>query len=363
MTRSDPPSAPAAPHRAALLRGFAHEMRNLVGVFLGGGELLADEVLAAGADPEAEATLADLRRAGERARRLLARLSGLAALEAEELGAFAPGEVLAARVPRLQRLAGDRRLHVVVESDVGTVSGSPTLFEAILADMVDNAARASATGGAVAVRLAAGADGGCVLRVIDDGVGMSPVHAAQAFEPFFTTHRDHWGLGLPMVQAAVEAMGGTVALETAEGRGTTVRVTLPRAAPVRTAAAPAPRVSAMAGPRQVALVVDDDPQRCTVLQRRLEGLGLRVLVAGHPDLAPVLLAQAERAPALLVVPVRLTQHDAAEVAPALAARLPDARVLAIGGAQSVGWAHAIVPESAEQAALGATVQALLPRPG
>jgi CheY-like chemotaxis protein len=362
MTHPDAPSTPQAPSRAALLRGFAHELRNLVGVFMGGGELLADELEAHGPDPEAEATLQDLRRAGERARRLLARLSGLAALEAIDAEVFAAEDVLAARVPRLQRLAVDRRLQVVVDSDVPPVAGSPALFEAILADLVDNAARATAPGGAVTVRLLAGKDGGATLCVGDDGGGMTPVHAAQAFEPFFTSHPGRWGLGLPMVQAAAEAMGGRVAVETRRGQGTTVRVDLPAGSPPRPRPTTSPEISAGSAAPPLALVVDDDPLRCTVLRRRLEGLGVEVLVAGHPEVAPLLLAQAARPPALLVLPTLLTEHVAAHVARDLRAALPVARVLAISrDGEAAGWADATVAESDQQALLLDRVRGLLER--
>lgn len=363
MTHPDAPSSPLAPARAALLRGFAHELRNLVDVFMGGGELLADEIGAHGPDPEAEATLQDLRRAGERARRLLARLSGLAAVEAIDAEVFTAEDVLAARVPRLQHLALGRRLQVVVESDVPAIVGSPALFEAILADLVDNAARASSPGGSITVRLLAGAGGGATLTVGDDGEGMTPVHAAQAFEPFFSSHTGRWGLGLPMVQAAVESMGGHLAVETREGQGTTVRVELPAGSPPPARAVSGPLISAGSALPALALVVDDDPLRCMVLRRRLEGLGVEVLVAGHPEVAPLLMAQAPRPPALLVLPTLLTDHSAADVARDLRAALPGAHVLAIsrdGGAAS--WADATVAESDEQALLLERVRGLFAPP-
>ncbi|MEC7947978.1 MAG: hybrid sensor histidine kinase/response regulator [Myxococcota bacterium] len=335
-------------------------MRNLVGVFMGGCELLADELEDLGADTETEVTLGDLRRAGERARQLLARLSGLAALESIEFEVFGTDEFMASRVPRLQRLAVGRRLQVVVGSAVPPVSGSPVLFEAILADLVDNAARSTADGGSITVHLSAGEAGGALLSVSDDGAGMAPVHAAQAFEPFFGSDPGRWGLGLPMVLAAVEAMGGTVALETREGEGTTVRVAFPPAAPVPRPAAASPRISAAAIPGPLALVVDDDPLRCTVLQRRLEGLGVDVLVAGHPDLAPLLLSQAGRRPRLLVLPAVLTQHSSADVAAKLGPAVPGVRILAIArDGESVAWADATVAESDGQAMLLERVRGLL----
>jgi two-component system OmpR family sensor kinase len=72
-----------------------------------------------------------------------------------------------------------------------------------------------------------------VVEVADEGPGMSPEVAARAFERFYradparTRHTGGSGLGLSIVAAAVGAHGGEVALDTAPGHGTTVRVTLP----------------------------------------------------------------------------------------------------------------------------------------
>ena len=72
------------------------------------------------------------------------------------------------------------------------------------------------------------------LEVVDAGPGMPPDLAARAFERFArgdvarSRAAGSTGLGLSIVQAIVAAHGGTVALESTEGAGTTVRVVLPR---------------------------------------------------------------------------------------------------------------------------------------
>jgi signal transduction histidine kinase len=93
--------------------------------------------------------------------------------------------------------------------------------------LVTNAAQAVAQGGKIEVALAN--DGTeAVLTVRDEGSGMPADVAARAFEPFFTTRAGVGiGLGLPIVSGIVERHGGTVALDTAPGRGTTVTVRLP----------------------------------------------------------------------------------------------------------------------------------------
>jgi len=76
-----------------------------------------------------------------------------------------------------------------------------------------------------------------LLEVVDQGPGMPPEVAAHAFERFYradparTRHRGGSGLGLSIVAGTVAAHGGTVDLESAPGRGTLVRVRLPKQPP------------------------------------------------------------------------------------------------------------------------------------
>jgi signal transduction histidine kinase len=64
----------------------------------------------------------------------------------------------------------------------------------------------------------------------DTGVGMEPAAARRAFEPYFSTKTAGSGLGLANARRNVERCGGTVALESVLGEGTTITMTLPRAA-------------------------------------------------------------------------------------------------------------------------------------
>jgi signal transduction histidine kinase len=70
------------------------------------------------------------------------------------------------------------------------------------------------------------------LRVTDNGSGMSPDEARSAFEPFFrgqqTTSIPGTGLGLAIVRRIIEAHRGRISLSSIAGRGTTIRIRLPR---------------------------------------------------------------------------------------------------------------------------------------
>src|SRR5205814_1426684 len=71
-----------------------------------------------------------------------------------------------------------------------------------------------------------GSDG--LLSVCDNGCGMPPEVAQRIWEPFFTTKGEEGtGLGLDIVKGVIEAHGGTIACETAPGRGATFTIRLP----------------------------------------------------------------------------------------------------------------------------------------
>jgi signal transduction histidine kinase len=83
---------------------------------------------------------------------------------------------------------------------------------------------------AVLVQTRAG--GGRVSIVIrDSGVGISPEDMAHIFDPYFTTRRAGTGLGLPISKNIIEGLGGTLAVSSARGEGTEIRIDLPQHAP------------------------------------------------------------------------------------------------------------------------------------
>ncbi|MBV8972880.1 MAG: hypothetical protein JO290_11380 [Sphingomonadaceae bacterium] len=105
--------------------------------------------------------------------------------------------------------------------------------ENALLNLIVNARDAMPGGGTIAVRTAA-SDQGAVLEVADTGAGMDEATRARAFEPFFTTKEvgQGTGLGLSQVYGFVRQSGGTVAIDSAPGQGTTIRIVLPQAAPL-----------------------------------------------------------------------------------------------------------------------------------
>ncbi len=116
------------------------------------------------------------------------------------------------------------------------------------------------------------------LRVSDTGAGMSSRTRARIFDPFFSTKAAGRGLGLAAVQGIVTSHGGTIALESEEGKGTAFTLMLPRV-PVAVATVPATPTGRSDFVGAQVLVVDDNPQVRSILVKILENAGYIVTCA------------------------------------------------------------------------------------
>ena len=124
---------------------------------------------------------------------------------------------------------GERRGRVSVELEGGLppVRRARDRLTRVFVNLIDNALRASPDG---PVHVTARTDAGVVaLEVSDDGCGMSPTVVERAFDPFFTTRTngEGSGLGLSTSRDLVEELGGSMAIDSVEGRGTKVAVRIP----------------------------------------------------------------------------------------------------------------------------------------
>jgi nitrogen fixation/metabolism regulation signal transduction histidine kinase len=136
-------------------------------------------------------------------------------------------EVLA---PYEAGLPGNVRLEVDLGQDVPVLALDRGLLGRALVNVIENALHAMRGGGALTVRTAA-AGGGALITIADTGVGMEPDALERLFEPYFSTKATGTGLGLTIAKRNVELNGGTIEVDSAKGRGTVVRITIPAPVP------------------------------------------------------------------------------------------------------------------------------------
>ena len=130
-------------------------------------------------------------------------------------------------------MAGERHVTLSVDIDPGTVvSADPQRLSQVLINLVSNAIKYNRFGGEVRVTAGPGVGGAIRISVTDTGMGIRADMQARVFAPF--ERLDHAGgpiegrgIGLALSRTYVEAMGGAIGLESAEGRGATFWVELP----------------------------------------------------------------------------------------------------------------------------------------
>jgi signal transduction histidine kinase len=98
-----------------------------------------------------------------------------------------------------------------------------------LTNIIENALHAMPGGGSLLIAATLLDPQHVQLEIRDTGVGMDRDSLDRIFEPYFSTRGSGTGLGLTIAKRNVELNGGTIAVESERGRGTTVRITLPTA--------------------------------------------------------------------------------------------------------------------------------------
>ena len=157
-----------------------------------------------------------------------------------------------------------------------------TRLNQILLNLLSNAIKFTPAGGTVSVRVRqlAGKVRGCgqyEFRIKDNGIGMSQEFAQKIFEPFERERTSTvsgiqgTGLGMAITKNIVDMMGGTIEVQTAQGKGTEFTVCVPMRA--QTEQRPVEKITELEGLK--ALVVDDDFNTCDSVTKMLVKVGMR----------------------------------------------------------------------------------------
>ena len=325
-----------------LAGGVAHDFHNYLTIIMGYSSLLLQSHQPNGAYRQyAEAIL----KAGEGA-----------TLVTRQLLAFSRKQVLLPQVldlnavvtnlaPLLQRIIGeDVELIVVPLPTSGFVRADAGQIEQIIMNLVVNARDAMLQGGKLTIEIAhVDVDGpqNCsgdaprlLLAVSDTGCGMDSETQAHVFEPFFTTKEKGkgTGLGLSTVYGIVNHSGGSIALSSEVGKGSTFKVYLPRVEEgvVPTLEPPKDVISQTQRSETVLVVEDEDAVRALTTEV-LRSDGYKVLQACHSDEAIHVSGKYEGPIHLMVTDVVMPQMNGRELAEHLGQSRREMKVLYVSG--------------------------------
>jgi two-component system sensor histidine kinase KdpD len=203
--------------RSALLTSISHDLKTPLAAVLGAAGTLRSlsNVLDEQAKADLLATIID---ESERLNRFIANLLDMTKLES---GAVAPnsalhdlGEVVGSALARAGKILSQHRVEVELAKDLPMVEIDPVLFEQVLFNLLDNAAKYAPAG--TTVRIQSWQERDFVgLQVLDEGEGIAPGDLEHIFDKFYRARKvDHvragTGLGLAISRGFVEAMHGTI---------------------------------------------------------------------------------------------------------------------------------------------------------
>jgi two-component system, OmpR family, sensor histidine kinase KdpD len=203
--------------RSALLTSISHDLRTPLASVLGAATSLRAYRNALD-DAAQEGLIATIQEEAERLNRFIANLLDMTRLES---GAIEPraelvdlADVVGSALGRAAKVLGDHKVAVELDADLPLLKIDPVLFEQVLFNLLDNAAKYTPTG--TEVRVEARREGDMVrLDILDEGAGIPIEDAERIFDKFYRIRaadrkRAGTGLGLAICRGFVEAMGGTI---------------------------------------------------------------------------------------------------------------------------------------------------------
>jgi PAS domain S-box-containing protein len=279
-----------------LTGGIAHDFNNLLLVVIGCTEMLLDHL-----DPQdalGRTLASQLAQAGARGADLTGRLLAFSRRQPLNPRIVRLNELVLSLVPLLRRTLGENvEIRTSLPEGVGNTMADASQVENALLNLAVNARDAMPGGGQLLIETKnvvfdedyAASVGDLrpgryvMLAVTDTGCGMPPEVRQRAFEPFFTTKEKGkgTGLGLAMIYGFAKQSDGHAAIYSEVGRGTTVRLYLPRSDMDAVEAAAPAGSSLMHGDGETVLLVEDDREVRAMLALRLAALGYDVVEAVH----------------------------------------------------------------------------------
>jgi two-component system sensor histidine kinase KdpD len=221
--------------RSALLTSISHDLKTPLAAVVGAAGTLRDYSRDI---PEAQRNelLATIIDEAERLNRFIANLLDMTRLEfgaiAPNWGFHYPGDIVGTALNRAKKITAAHLVEVAIPTDLPMLKLDPVLFEQVLFNLLDNAAKYAPEGTTIRIEGVRTSDA-VSLRVIDQGPGIPDDDLERIFDTFYRVKRTDrvragTGLGLSICRGFIEAMGGRITAANRPGhRGAMFSLTMP----------------------------------------------------------------------------------------------------------------------------------------
>ena len=228
-------------HKSEFLANMSHELRTPLNAIIGFSEVLIERMFGELNDKQAD-YLADIHSSGKHLLSLINDILDLSKIEAGHMELDLEDFDVPAALGHAMNLVRERaqrhaiRLDLVVDEPLGDIRADARKFKQILLNLLSNAVKFTPDGGRVTVQAQVQA-GALAVAVTDTGIGIAEDDQAVVFDEFrqvgrhYTNKHEGTGLGLALTKRFVELHGGTLALRSVLGQGSTFTFTLPRPKP------------------------------------------------------------------------------------------------------------------------------------
>ena len=216
--------------------GIAHDFNNALAPILGFSELLLRKHESLRDSDRARGYIEMIHTAAEDSAKIVARLREFYRYR-EESDLFTPvslndliQQIISLTQPRWKDQAQANDVYITIKTElqnIPTISGSEAELREMLLNVVFNAIDAIPSRGTIIFRTSMH-DGCALLQIVDDGTGMTEEVRSRCLEPFFSTKDERGtGLGLGIVYGIIRRHDGSIDIDSAPGKGTTVTISLP----------------------------------------------------------------------------------------------------------------------------------------
>jgi len=324
--------------KSEFLTKMSHELRTPLNSIIGFSEVMRDGSFGA-LNEKQQRFVANVLTSGQQLLELINSILDLSKVEAGRMELVRTNirvvEALEEARGVVESLSQKKSITVRVEvpEDIGSISADPVKLKQVLLNLLSNAIKFTPDGGRVTLTAralpSAGTGGEQVeIAVTDTGIGIEVEDQERVFVEFeqvtsdYSRHLSGTGLGLALTKRLVELHGGSIALESRLGHGSTFRIRLPRRATSRrpsgaftspTSTQSVEHPSAPMAP--CVLVVEDDPKASDLIAHYLHGAGYDVVRAANG--AEALRLAAELKPAAITLDILLEEEDGHDVLAAL----------------------------------------------